>query len=54
MLYRYLSSEEKEIRVLHLLPGHPDDEIEAELHIVSLDDSPSYEVCNYFVYLHSP
>lgn len=46
MLYSYLSPEDKEIRLLRLLPGN-EDIIEAELHIVSLNTNPSYEVCNH-------
>ncbi|KAF7552217.1 hypothetical protein G7Z17_g4464 [Cylindrodendrum hubeiense] len=47
MVYGPLSSDNREFRLLSLLPGALADEIRCQLHIASLDDSPSYEALSY-------
>lgn len=45
--YTPLDEYRPQIRLLELLPGVVDAEIECELHITSLDDSPQYEAVSY-------
>jgi hypothetical protein len=45
--YEPIDSENGEIRLLELLPGHYDDAIHIELYTMNLKDKPSYEALSY-------
>jgi hypothetical protein len=45
--YPSLSSQDREIRLLHLQPGEKTEDIECRLRVVSLDTNPSYEALSY-------
>lgn len=47
LLYQPLSVQEREIRVLSLLPGSWNDSIRCLLSTVSLDDDPEYDALSY-------
>src|SRR5689334_12420631 len=46
-IYRHLDLQTRQIRILHLLPGAPNDPIHCTLHTASLDDDHPYEALSY-------
>lgn len=47
LLYDSLDKSKKTIRLLHVLPGEPDDLVRCKLEHVDLDDCPSYVALSY-------